>query len=376
MKTVKLLLLSLSLFTTISTFAHARDEDGDEKGNGGDEYAKEFVTLAYDLMESLQKNPIPMVDNQALLAAIRQTKVNSRPSLTLRGNEVDAINYPDPTEPKILLSRAAWDRMATARHRRVFLVLHEYLGIMGVDDSNYQISHKLDSAGVCDRHPHVRQFLEEQLKKFCYRITRDDLYFLGEVIGWYKTDRTEGADLAGRDFAGLDRTVGLTYNSPINRFSGDVFRHLPKLKQAYAKPPVRLARLEYHPALEILYFSRRVLTPVKGENVEIEEIADGAFAELENLRSLYLDINLNRVDITRALAGVTTLSFLGIKSQAREIPFRKLLAFIRQNPPLSFLDIEFEGDRMALLKKLTDHGIPCNISENFMKKITCDFYRP
>jgi len=70
--------------------------------------------------------------------AITNTHVDSTEGrLFLNGVLKDAINY--PTQNKIVFNRLAWRDLSGERNRFLF-VLHEYLGIMGLDDSRYTVS--------------------------------------------------------------------------------------------------------------------------------------------------------------------------------------------------------------------------------------------
>jgi len=129
----KALALILSFFTvTPAAFA------GAVSGGGGDQYALSFVETAHSVLTWLQSNPNPYVSPSAFAEAIKTTEVVSVDrALSLAGLNKDAINY--PSLKKIELSRPGWDRLESANVRNA-LVFHEYLGIMGVDDSRYQIS--------------------------------------------------------------------------------------------------------------------------------------------------------------------------------------------------------------------------------------------
>jgi len=210
MRTLKALLTLSLLLTSLSVFAADRDS-GVDRGNGGDEYSKAFIDLGVDLAESLAQHPLPGVSADGLLAAIQATKVNSRDRLLLRGDEVDAINDATLSPPQILLSRAGWNRMEAAPHRRAFLVLHEYLGIMGLDDSRYQISRLLDRANVCERNPVVRDSIESSLRKSCFRIISDDLKYIPS-LGNKQTEKSV-LRLRKNDFAGLPRLEAIYFSN-------------------------------------------------------------------------------------------------------------------------------------------------------------------
>ncbi len=132
------ILLSIS-----STFA------GDGVGNGGDGNAAEFILTAKTAMELMKKispSNLQGINIDAFSGAILNTEVHSKDQLILDGHEVDAINY--PKKKLIEVSRSRWStlRGETETISRFNLVLHEYLFIMGLNDSQYRISQKLISA--------------------------------------------------------------------------------------------------------------------------------------------------------------------------------------------------------------------------------------
>ncbi|MEQ1878692.1 MAG: hypothetical protein ABL958_18765, partial [Bdellovibrionia bacterium] len=54
---------------------------------------------------------------------------------------VDAINQPENN--LILLNRSRWRAMRGEESKRQRLVFHEYLGILGIEDGNYQVSSRM-----------------------------------------------------------------------------------------------------------------------------------------------------------------------------------------------------------------------------------------
>lgn len=109
-----------------------------EVGNGGDQIAIEFVDLATSVLSYLKQVRPPQIDLARLEKAISTVLVESTDeALVLRGAVKDAINFPE--EAKILVNRSAWAKRNNDRTRAV-LALHEYLGILGVDDTAYRVS--------------------------------------------------------------------------------------------------------------------------------------------------------------------------------------------------------------------------------------------
>ncbi len=109
-------------------------------GNGGDTYALQFVTFAQNILLYLQNSNIKGLDTEALSQVIEKTHVESTTKeLKLNGLEKDAINY--PSENRIIFNRTRWTAMVM--DERLALVLHEYLGLLGVEDASYKYSRLL-----------------------------------------------------------------------------------------------------------------------------------------------------------------------------------------------------------------------------------------
>lgn len=137
-KIIKILAL-LEVLTApmfLSPPAHA----GNESGHGGDPVAQQFVQTARDVLARLsdQSNSPIALNLNAFGSAIESTAVESTDQeLKIAGVHKACINY--PSQKKIEVSRKDWPTDPFDRNRQA-LVLHEYLGIMGVDDQNYAVS--------------------------------------------------------------------------------------------------------------------------------------------------------------------------------------------------------------------------------------------
>ena len=125
--------------------------NGWEVGSGGDAYAGQFVEFAYEISDILRDSPITEVSAADFEQAIRKTKVASFDALTLNENTVDARNFADALPPRIEMSRSSWDRLQDNRLEKIKLVLHEFLGILKIDDVGYQVSRKVDSPRIFGR---------------------------------------------------------------------------------------------------------------------------------------------------------------------------------------------------------------------------------
>ncbi len=140
------------LFIAVAVSLSAQAKTGNEGSGGGDLRAMQFVKVADKIAEYLEngKNPpnaLKEIDLKALRQAIDKTTVESTSEvLSLPSGESvsavtkDALNW--FSKKRIVFNREAWDVIPDGS-RRAALVLHEYLGIMGIDDQNYGYSRLL-----------------------------------------------------------------------------------------------------------------------------------------------------------------------------------------------------------------------------------------
>lgn len=200
---------------------------GFDVGNGGDVYAIQFVALAHEVADQLDDDPLDGITAAELRQAITTTKVISVETLTLNGKPIDAINYRHASPPRIEVNRAAWDRLRYERHDRMVLAFHEYLGILGKDDSLYQLSKLLDRASVCSRSRAVITAIENLIRRSCDRITKDDLRFV-EVLD---LDRQGITELKVGDFSFMPRLHSLSLkDNQLARLPTGLFADLPSLR--------------------------------------------------------------------------------------------------------------------------------------------------
>ncbi len=132
--------------------ACGRADMGAMDGGGGDTYVAEFKAIASTVLASvrMQTGSFTEFELNALEKAVSSSQVSFKNSLLLDGKDVEAINYPSSGRIEVSFSR--WGA-AHSREARAKLVFHEHLGLMGVDDSAYQISNRLvlvDSEDDCN----------------------------------------------------------------------------------------------------------------------------------------------------------------------------------------------------------------------------------
>ncbi len=120
---------------------------GNGVGNGGDIVSLQFIQLARQgliCLEKFQQTNALSAQHTLVLKQIRNAislvTVETKDQLRLAdGREVDAINYPQVM--KIEVSRSRWHFLQGENLKtQIMLVFHEYLGVIGVDDHDYQES--------------------------------------------------------------------------------------------------------------------------------------------------------------------------------------------------------------------------------------------
>ncbi|OQW48825.1 MAG: hypothetical protein A4S09_13585 [Proteobacteria bacterium SG_bin7] len=135
---MKRLLIIFSLLA--SNVTHAGRE-----GGAGDSAEIEFKSIGRAISSKLHDElagKLPGVDALKFQNAVAETQVimTSR-YLQKDGRKREALNFPN--EKKIEVNRPNWTKLAPVR--KAILVLHEYLGILGLEGESYEISSTLTS---------------------------------------------------------------------------------------------------------------------------------------------------------------------------------------------------------------------------------------
>jgi hypothetical protein len=126
------------LFLMIVLFGCALGAD--QGRGGGDQIGLEFTGLAHTIVDILEKKTageFPEVRVSDFKKAIAQTKVIVLEKTYARGVETDASNN---GVDLIEVSRTRWKNSEYTLNKRLQIVFHEYLGILGLERDNYNIS--------------------------------------------------------------------------------------------------------------------------------------------------------------------------------------------------------------------------------------------
>jgi hypothetical protein len=153
---IKISVWIVNLVIFMSSLAFA----GWDHGNAGDAVASEFILTGRDVLQRVEllfENNKPLFDSANLRTAILATEVVSEDHVLLDGYERDAVNY-YPTKSLIKVNRSRWRdlRRSTETKTRLRVVLHEYLWISGVDDTNFKHSeHLIELLSVSNYSPSI-----------------------------------------------------------------------------------------------------------------------------------------------------------------------------------------------------------------------------
>lgn len=126
--------------------------EGPGSGGGGNSCALMIKENTRDLLKKLSEYA-PLRSEEVyfkkLLSSIRQAKFLLGENLYIEGKKVQAINYPDLNT--IVVEPSFCEQMETISLKSMGILLHEYLGLARIDDTEFQISgdliQKLNTVG-------------------------------------------------------------------------------------------------------------------------------------------------------------------------------------------------------------------------------------
>ena len=158
---------------------------GSDVGNGGDAYSLEFVGFGQSLLvhwDDLQLSPVLKITKDDFASAIQRAHISSTSDpLYVGKSEVDAKNFPFCTPPpadnsipcgEIVFNRDRWDTIHGDPIRKMSLVLHEYLGVLGTNGQRFDDFYQITSQALAP----LKSILENQ--------KRVDVNFSCSISGW------------------------------------------------------------------------------------------------------------------------------------------------------------------------------------------------
>jgi hypothetical protein len=147
MASVRLVLTAMIAFAGCAK-GGGGSNNGNEGSGGGSGSAAEFSDIGYKAVKVLGTIPKFPVKGGDFEAAVKSTHVEFVDQVLHdpNGLVVDALNYPDQKLIRVNLQR--WLALAKSPADKYQLVVHEYLGILRIDDSGYRVSNLVLYGGI------------------------------------------------------------------------------------------------------------------------------------------------------------------------------------------------------------------------------------
>lgn len=131
---------------------------GNDSGRGGDPWAAEFAARGYYVVGLLKSQSQKILSAEELVSlekAVVETRIELVTSLPEdpKGGIVTALTEDDPKTPGrkvIRLLKEAWQKALADKVVVNRFVFHEYLRVIGKEDSNYEVSTQIDQLSVID----------------------------------------------------------------------------------------------------------------------------------------------------------------------------------------------------------------------------------
>lgn len=150
------LLLSFAALAVFSGAGHAGNGNGIDRG-GGDVYVAEFREFQRTILENIkawcksgvlrldeqQQTKLREVSAKVLVLSEDHVYLNEAADGVAPSDEVDAVNIPSASPPKIILGRVRWDAMKDRPLDKELLVLHELLSVSLIHDRAFEESYSL-----------------------------------------------------------------------------------------------------------------------------------------------------------------------------------------------------------------------------------------
>lgn len=139
-KSILAALLTL-IITGCSNGGGSSNGKGDEGPMGGDQVVQQAQLIISNVVMKIENMPevFPEVNIRALQDTGRKVKLIGRDKTFANGVETDAINDGQST---IYLNLTRWNKRKNY-DRKLALIFHEMLGILGIEKNNYAISSRL-----------------------------------------------------------------------------------------------------------------------------------------------------------------------------------------------------------------------------------------
>ncbi len=146
---------------------NSRPIEGPRTGGGGNSCALAITQNTKSLVTLLERDSFyGIIDVDKLIPVIKKARFYIQDGLVKDNQKKDAMNF--PKEGKILITpNFCATELVELSGRSMSLLLHEYLGLAGIDDQKYQLSGKFLEiyAATSVKGAEVQAYLSNELKK-------------------------------------------------------------------------------------------------------------------------------------------------------------------------------------------------------------------
>jgi hypothetical protein len=146
---------------------NSRPIEGPRTGGGGNSCALAITQNTKSLVTLLDRESFyGIIDTEKLFPVIKKARFYIQDGLVKNNQKKDAMNF--PKEGKILITpNFCATELVELSGRSMSLLLHEYLGLAGIDDQKYQLSGKFLEiyAAASVKGAEVQAYLSNELKK-------------------------------------------------------------------------------------------------------------------------------------------------------------------------------------------------------------------
>lgn len=149
MKRFKLLTAVFLITISASCFAGKSEKSKDTKRGwresyGGDSRIADFKASSLLVADTIDSNIFYTITERSISefkSTILDSIIVCEQNLVLEGVSKDAINFPKLKPQKILLDCEKWQSLS--QNTKYLLSIHEYLPLLGIDDTSYEYSNKI-----------------------------------------------------------------------------------------------------------------------------------------------------------------------------------------------------------------------------------------
>ncbi len=170
---------------------------GPGSGGGGNICAASLLSATQFIISNINEISFQNeVQKNGFLNKMKSAKFLAGSNLEVRGQQVNAINY--PSLDIIVIDSIVCASLVEENVTGYRLLLHEYLGIAGIDDTQHQISNPFSEKmkSIIDSRPNLRQLQEKVVATFLMAANNPRSQ-VGQLIKKHNEDTMDGRNPVG-----------------------------------------------------------------------------------------------------------------------------------------------------------------------------------